>query len=209
MQIGGLALVAGLILLGWGFRSAVGLAAFGAVMLGGGALFGSGVMQWRAYRGRSDGGPAAHRSDDDIEVLVRSMVAVAAADRNLDQDEIAMIQDVSAGLLGEAIPRVRIEQVFKRMQGKNQIEQIARLVRTTTPEGAELAVKGAVWAGRANGALSADELRLVAAIAAALGVSGHRLRTCIAEADHAFDRLAAHDVKETLPQGVGQPPRDG
>ena len=201
MQIGGVLLIAGLVLimLVWRGQISVGAAVAAAVMLTGGVLAVVGVLQWRTGRGRVPGGLSAHRSDVDVELLVRSMVMVAAADRSLDRGEVAMIEDVLAGLLGETLPRARIERVFRQIQGKNRIDQIARLAKGATPEGADLALKGAVWAGRADGALTEAESRVIAAIAEALGVSGHHLRTCIAEADHVYDRLAAHGGKGAEP----------
>ena len=201
MQIGGVLLIAGLVLIMLVWRGHVGVGAAGStvVMLTGGVLAVVGVLQWRTGRGRVPGGLSAHRSDVDVELLVRSMVMVAAADRSLDRGEVAMIEDVLAGLLGETLPRARIEQAFRRMRGNNGIDQIARLARDATPEGAELALKGAVWAGRAAGALSEAEQAVVAALAVALGLSGHRLRTCIAEADHVHERLVAHAAKGEQP----------
>jgi tellurite resistance protein len=195
MQIGAFALVAGvaLTLLSYSLRSRIGVVAFSVVMLGGAVQVIHGLVQ--RHRDRLLQAPTAHRSATDIDILIRAMVAVAAFDSNLEPGEISMIEDVSAGLLGDKIPRSRIERVLKQTKGKNPIDQIARIARQATPEGAELAVKGAVWAGRADGELSDAEQKVIAAIAAALGVSGHRLRHCIAEADHAYDRLAAHDAK--------------
>lgn len=194
VRIGVLALIAGVVLalLAWNVRSLTGVAVFTGVAVAGGAQTMAGLVQWHTHRGRVRRLLAPHRAGVDTEILIRAMVAVAAADRDLGQDEIAMIEDVSAGLLGAPFPRARIERARRQMLGKNPLDQITRLAQDATPRGAELAVKGAVWAGRADGALSAAETHLVAALAAALGVSGHRLRTCIAEADHVYDRLAAH-----------------
>lgn len=196
MQIGAVVLIAGaaLSLLAHSYRYMFAFGVFSAVMLGGGAIGLAGLVQWQRQRTMPQR-HAAYRPAADIEILIGAMVAVAVADRELGQDEISMIEDVSAGLLGEPLPRSQIEKVCRQMQGKNAIDQIARVARTATPEGTDLAVKGAVWAGRADGALTEAESRVIAAIAAALGVSSHRLRTCIAEADHVYDRLAPHGGK--------------
>jgi uncharacterized tellurite resistance protein B-like protein len=171
-----------------------GVAAGIAVMLGGGAVLTLGVVHLYRRRDAPVLAGTGHRSAVDIDVLIRSMVAVAAADRIIAEGEVVMIEDVSAGLLGEKIPRWRIEQMLDRTKGRNAVDLIARAARQATPEGIDLAVKGAVWAGRADGALTDAEGQVISAIAARLGVSGHRLRQCIAEADHVYDRLAAHDT---------------
>ena len=201
MQIGAVVLIAGVVLtlLAYSLRNMIGVVVFSVLMLGGGVQAFVGLMQWQRQRDRPPQAPAAHRSPVDIDILIKAMVAVAGSDRHLEEGEMSMIEDVSAGLLGEKIPRSRIEQVLDQMEGRSYVEQIAGIARLATPEGAELAVKGAVWAGRADGALSDEERLLIAAIAAVLGVSGDRLRQCIAEADHVFDRLAAHDAKRTQP----------
>ena len=199
LWIGGLALLAGaaLTVLAYGLVNPNGIVVSLAVTLSGGLMVLVGLVQW--YRQRGPQAPAPHRSVVDIDLLIRSMVAVMASDRKMDEREVVMIEDVSAGLLGEKIARWRIEQMLDRMKGKNYVDQIARIGRQASPEAAELALKGAVWAGRADGALTDQETQLVLALADALGVSGHRLQQCIAEADHVFDRLVAHGNKGGQP----------
>lgn len=191
-QIGAAALVAGsaLVWATWGLGDGTGVTAAGAVAIGGGVQGLVGLALWhRERRGRLPTG-GAHRSAQDIDMLLCAMVAVAALDRSIAEGEVSIIEDVTAGLLGQSLPRARIERAFRQMRGGKAIDLIARKARQVTPEGAELAVKGAVWAGRADGALTSAESRLIGEIAAALDVSGHRLRQCIAEADHVHERLA-------------------
>jgi uncharacterized membrane protein YebE (DUF533 family) len=191
--IGALALLAGLVLVLLAPYPGRGMGV--AMMLCGAAVLFVAVLQLYRRRDQPPWAATGHRSAVDIDVLIRSMVAVAAADRTIAEGEVAMIEDVSAGLLGEKIPRWRIEQMLDRTKGRNAVDLIARAARQATPEGIDLAVKGAVWAGRADGALTDAEGQVISAIAARLGVSGHRLRQCIAEADHVYDRLAAHDAR--------------
>jgi uncharacterized tellurite resistance protein B-like protein len=187
MQIGAVAVVAGLALAGLadgrGNRLGLGLGAL--AVLGGAAL---GLWPRRARPG-----VVPHRGAAEIDLLIRAMAAVAGADRRLDPGEVAMIEDVLAGLLGAPLPRARITRALRQMAGKNALEGLAKQARDLPPEAVDLAVKGAVWAGWADGTLAPAERRKVEAVAAALGVTGHRLRRCIAEADHVRARLAAQE----------------
>ncbi|MGQ0563643.1 MAG: hypothetical protein ACT4OK_01045 [Gemmobacter sp.] len=198
IQIGAFVLVAGLVVAVFAWRGGyvVGVALFAAVAIAGAVEAATGLMQWRGYRGRVRRVQVSHRARADFDLLISAMVTVAAADGHFAEGEFSMIEDVSAGLLGAPVPRARVEKARRRMQGKAPLEEIARMAQDATSEGREMAVKGAVWAGRADGALSGAETQAVEALAAALGVEGWRLQTCIAEADHVYDRLAAHEDKE-------------
>lgn len=161
---------------------------YGAILVGA-IQFIVGLFQWLAYQVKSPEGRAVHHAKVDVRLLLRSMIAIAAADGTLDDGEIVLIQIISKALLGGEIEESRIREVFNQMKGKDYLEEIASIASEVTPMGAELAVRSAVMVSLSDGEMTSDEHILISRIAAKLGVAGDRLKHCVSEAHSLYQHI--------------------
>lgn len=168
--------------------------AFLGAILFGGLQFAWGALQWVGYQMKSPQGKASHHLKVDVRVLLRSMIAVAAADGRLDDGEIIMINEISASLLGEEIGEKTIRNIFDAIVGRDYVEELSLIAREVSPAGAELAVKGAILVGRSDGKFDEMESALTTQIASLLCVSGDRLTQCATEAHQMYDNMIRHQA---------------
>jgi tellurite resistance protein len=148
--------------------------------------------------------PAAEEPPDaDLHLFVRSMIAVAAEDGELDDGEISIIRFISGSVLSEPLETQLIRDVFQQMRGRNYLDEIQTYANKVSPNVAELSVKSAVMVSLADGDPSDSERILVSAIAARLGIKGERLQQLADEANELYRRLTTEEEPEDEEQITG------
>lgn len=167
---------------------AFGILFWGAVLFGG-IQFVWGVLQWLMYQMKSPEKKAVHHLKVDVRVLLRSMLAVAAADGRLDEGEVLMINTVSSSLLGEEVGELRIRELFDDIKDQDFLSELSNFAGEVTPSGAELAIVGAVLVAKSDGEYDQSEQTLTAQIALRLGVKGDRLAACVQDAHSMYEKM--------------------
>ena len=87
------------------------------IILVGIVQFAIGLWQYSSYRMKSPEDKALHHAKIETRALVRSMVAMAAADGKLDKEEIKTVTQVYERLTGKPLEPALVIKITETMQG--------------------------------------------------------------------------------------------
>src|SRR5690606_37663701 len=117
--------------------------------------------------------------------ILATMVAVAAADGQVDDAEIDVIHGVVLRVTGQEIDRAAIARIATE-PGADDLatasHMLAKLAPTLSSEGKEMVVKAAVFTAMADGTFAEGEFDRVMQVAVALGVSQTHMKGILADA---------------------------
>lgn len=170
--------------------------AYGAILVGG-LQFLAGAFEWLRHAISSKESKATHHAGVDINVLLRSMVATAAADDSLADNEIAIIQMVCRQVTGAELDPDTVKNVFEEMKGHDFADELGRIRSQVTSEGAELAVKCCLLVAFADGDFDESEDNRIGNIAGTLGVTGDRFKRCAEEATGLYQAILSTATSQT------------
>ena len=164
--------------------------AYGAVLVGIIQII-IGFFQWLFYQIKSPEKKSEHRLSIDLKVIVRGMIAVAAADNKLDESEIIVIEMITYSLFGKALDRHTIKTIYQDMQKnkKNVIEEFESIANQVTPNAAHLAVKAATMVALSDGEFHKNEFNKITSIAELLQIEADQFVEILDEAKNAIDAL--------------------
>lgn len=177
--------------------------AYGAILVGA-VQFVIGGGQWLLYQSRGPEGKAAHHLKVDVRVVLRSMIAMTAADEKLDEGEVAIIRLVSQACFGQPLDKEAIEECFQQMKGDLTAfeDELNRIGGQVTEEGAFTALKAACMVAMADGEVHQSEIQAVRKLAGALRVGGDKLEDCVSSARAAINELLhAQEQQRAAPAG--------
>ncbi len=187
------------------------VAAWGLVLVGI-IQFVVGLFQWINYLSMGPNARADHHLKVDVRILLRSMIAVAAADGVLRDSEVYVIELITKSFIGQALSRDTILGVFETMKGKDYSihDELERVSNQVSPDGAAMAIKAASMVAMADGDFSEPERLEISRMANLLKLSDQQIKEYIGDARSSINRLldaqdrarAAEPLEET-----NSPPR--
>lgn len=111
------------------------------------------------------------KDSDGADWILKAMVAVAGADRELDDREIALISQVYQDQSGRAIEVIEVERVASANDAGDLFKELAAASRTLGVETKEEIVRAAYLVLLADDRIAGEERKKLKDLAAALDIS--------------------------------------
>lgn len=172
--------------------------AYGAIIVGG-LQFVMGLFQLLFYALRGSKGREQHHADVGVRVIVRSMIAMAAADGELEPGEVTMIQMITQSMFGTPLSEDDISKAYEEFPagGFGVLEEIGRVSGQLKPEFARLALKSMSMVAMSDGQLDEKEEQLLMAVGQKLGIGADEIQHQFDEANQTIaEIIRASDASE-------------
>jgi tellurite resistance protein len=167
-----------------------GVVAYGAILVGAiQAIWGLLQMAFYALRGKK--GRAKHHFRIGTRVIVRSLIAVAAADGKLDESETVMISLIYGWVFGTRFPEPEVRRLYHKINVADFdiVEELSTIGNQVTHDDAYLVVKCMAMVAISDGEAHPLEIAIITSAAGRLGIVDDEFKECMRDARDSFDKL--------------------
>lgn len=156
--------------------------AYGAIFVGA-IQFVVGAFQFMSFSASPKSSQDLHFAQIELKALVRSMLAVAAADGHLHEEEVLTVQQIVRSVAGVDLDVETVEKIFGQMNSKNYSihDDLKSTQSQLSPEMKKLIVKACYFVVHADNDVDAREKKRWSEICGALNLSGVEVQRILEE----------------------------